>query len=123
MSRGCRNGSSNPLRSGRIRPDQRETDDTTPTIQGPGLRPEHEAAIFTTEDRAMSEDCRRNYRNQIRRMIEWIQDSYIEVFDQSVRVITDEDRDNTSMYYYPDNEYDFNYAGLHPQYTKLSLPI
>jgi hypothetical protein len=54
-------------------------------------------------------------------MIEWIQDSYVEVFDQSVRVITDEDRDNTSMYYYADDEYDFNYAGLHPQYIKAFI--
>jgi hypothetical protein len=66
-----RRGSSSgrPDHTGRIRPDQRDTDDTTPTVHGTGLRPEHAAAIFTTEDKSMSDGCRRNYRNRIRRMI------------------------------------------------------
>lgn len=106
---------------GRIRPDQRNTDDTTPTIEGPGLRPEHEAAIFSTEDKSMSDGCRRNYRNRIRRMIEWMKDSYPDVFEQSVRVVTNEERDNAASYYWPDDEHDFKYAGLNPQYIKAFL--
>ena len=57
---------------GRIRPDQRDTDDTTPTVVGPGLRPDHQAAIFSTEEKAVTDVCRRDYRNRIQRMIDWL---------------------------------------------------
>ena len=40
----------NGQRGGQIRPDQRDTDDTTPTVVGPGLRPDHQVTIFITRE-------------------------------------------------------------------------
>ena len=54
-------------------------------------------------------------------MIEWMKDSYPDVFEQSVRVVTNEERDNAASYYWPDDEHDFKYAGLNPQYIKAFL--
>ena len=65
------------------------------------------------EDKSMSD--------RIWRMIEWIKDTYPDEFEQSIRVVTVEERANPALYYYPDDEYDFIYAGLHPQYIKAFI--
>ena len=71
---------------GVIRPHERDTDDVTPTVTGK-LLPEHAAAIFNTEDKAMSNPGRREYRNHLRRMIVWIQEKYESIAEQIVRVV------------------------------------
>ena len=119
-SRGHSSGGAAP-QSGRIRPDQRSTDDTTPTVEGPGLQPGHQAAIFSTEDKSMNDNCRRDYRNRIRRVIDFLHTEYPEVADVSVRVVRDEERDDPTKYYKPDDAYDFIYSGLNAQYIKAFL--
>jgi hypothetical protein len=47
------------------------------------------------EDKSMSD--------RIWRMIEWIKDTYPDEFEQSIRVVTVEERANPALYYYPDD--------------------
>jgi hypothetical protein len=108
-------------RSGVIRPHERETDNVTPTVNGAGLRPEYEAAIFNTEDKSMASIGRRDNRNRIRRMIMWIQENYPDIADRSVQTVLLEEKDMPHRYYWPDDDYDFVYAGLDPQYIKAFL--
>jgi hypothetical protein len=102
--------------TGRIPAHLRDTDDTTLTITGEDIRPEHAAAIFTTTDQGTTEGVRRNYRSRNRTVIKWLWENYPQAAELSTRHITTEEKSNPHLYYYPQDEYDFVYSGLNPKY-------
>ncbi len=105
--------------TGRIPAHLRDTDDTTLTITGEDICPEHAAAIFTTTDQGTTEGVRRNYRSRNRTVIKWLWENYPQAAELSTRCITTKEKSNPHLYYYPQDEYDFVYSGLNPKYTLL----
>ena len=69
----------------------------------------------------MSDTCRRDHRNQIRRIINWLCEKYPDACDASTVVVTIELRADPSMYFFDSDEYDLKYAGLDPQYILVFL--
>lgn len=84
--------------------------------QTPTERPEHAAAIFNTTDQGTTEGVRKNYRSRNRTVIKWLWENYPKAAELSTRRTTAEDRRNPHLYYYAQDEYDFIYSGLNPQY-------
>jgi hypothetical protein len=105
---------------GHIRPEDRLTNDTTATNMGGGLTADHQAAIFSTQHQGMSDASRKDHRNQIRRIIDWLREKYPDVCDASTVVVTIELRADPSMYYF-DSEYVLKFVGLDPQYILAFL--
>ena len=62
---------------GRIRPEDRLTDDTTATNTRGGLSADHQAAIFSMQHQGMSDTCCREHHNRIRRIINWLREKYL----------------------------------------------
>ena len=106
---------------GRIRPEDRLTDDTTATNTGGELSADHQAAIFSTQHQGMSAASRKDHRNRIRRIINWLREKYPDVCDASTVVVSVEMSADPSMYYFDGDEYDLKYAGLDPQYILAFL--
>ena len=106
---------------GRIRPEDRLTDDTTATNTGGELSADHQAAIFSTQHQSMSAASRKDHRNRIRRIINWLREKYPDVCDASTVVVSVEMHADPSMYYFDGDEYDLKYAGLDPQYILAFL--
>jgi hypothetical protein len=97
------------MHRGRILLHERDTDDSTPTVSGGTLSAEHQVVIFVTEDQGMSDAVRKDHRSRLRRIIKWLQEHYPDVSDQSVRVVTIEEKANSRLYYYPLDQYDLVY--------------
>ena len=103
---------------GVIRPHERDTDDVTPAVTGNLLPSKHEQAIFNTEDKAMSSPVRLEHRNRIRRMILWLDEYYPDIAEQSVHVVTAEEKATPTRYYQNDDDRDFIYNRLDAKYIK-----
>ena len=100
-------------RHGRIHPHQRETDNTTHTI-GANIQIENfETDLHETKDLEMSKAVRRDYRNRIRRIIEYWEGNLPDYATLGVRNVPIEDQTNITLYYFNGSfKKDIVYSGL-----------
>jgi hypothetical protein len=102
---------------GRIQAHQRTTDDTTPTITAAaGLSKAHQRAIFMTSDQGITAKVRKDYRARLRRFINFLFSDYPDIFEDATVLISQEQRDDPAMYYYPQDLRDLKYSGLDVSY-------
>mgnify|MGYP006157755839 CR=1 FL=1 len=101
---------------GRIPAHERVTDDTTPTITATGISEAHQRAIFATSDQGISARVRKDYRLRIRRFVNFIFINYPEVYEHATVLISQEQRDDPGMYFYPQDIRDLTYSGLDVSY-------
>ena len=91
----------NGQHGGRIRVHQRRTDDATPLIGGViALQVHHTTVITTTWDKYMTDKCRKDYRNRIKRFIEWFKVSYPSYYDEGTRDLSPEELADPSNVYH-----------------------
>ena len=86
---------------GRIRAHHRQTDDNTPTIGvGITLQDENMFAITTTEDKSMTDKSRRDYRNRLKRFIEWCRVNYPMYYNKGTRDLSVEEHADPIQFYH-----------------------
>lgn len=109
--------------SGRIRVHERNINDEAAVIGGEiELSAEHRADVVATEQRVMEDKTRREYRNRIKRIYEWLQGSadYPDYFEQGVRVLTAEEKADEVQFHHK-NDHDLIYTGLNVKVIKAFL--
>ena len=102
--------------TGRIPAHQRITDDTTPTITATGISEAHQRAIFATSDQGITARVRKDYRQRIRRFVNFIFTNYPDVYEHATILVSQEQRDAPGMYFYPQDIRDLTYSGLDVSY-------
>ncbi|KAL7541385.1 hypothetical protein ACHAXR_011858 [Thalassiosira sp. AJA248-18] len=108
---------------GRIRPGDRDTDDiTAPIAAGVGLAAADAAAIEETESKSMTDRCRKDYRNRIKRIIAWLstKEEYRECYRDGIRELSEEERTKPNKYYF-NHTHDLVYAGFRVDIFKAFL--
>ena len=84
---------------GRINPHDREMDENTPTVTGPGISAEHAAAIFATANQGLSKKVRTEHRSRIRRFINFLFEQYPVIYEEcTILVSQDECTDPTNYF-------------------------
>ena len=101
---------------GRIPAHQQTTDDTTPTITTTGLSEAHQHAIFATSDQGITAKVRKDYRARLRRFVNFIFIYYPDIFEDATVLISQEQRDDPAMYFYPQDHRDLKYSGMDVSY-------
>jgi hypothetical protein len=109
--------------TGRIHPHQRQTDDTTTTIAGEGISAEHQANVFDTTQKGMTDKHRSEHRGRIRRFIKFVQKNYPTFYENCTRIITPEEKADPNKFYYEKDERDLIYAGFDPWYLLAFLGV
>ena len=102
--------------SGRINPHDRETDENTPTVKGPGISAEHAAAIFTTANQGLSKKVRTEHRLRIQRFINFLFEQYPVIYEECTILMSQDERANPTKYFSDKDIRDLVYAGMDPQY-------
>lgn len=121
MARGGGRGGRRRGGGGRIRPSDRDTDDTTsPIAAGVALNANDVAAIEATQSMSMKNPCRRNYRNRIKRFINYTNASYPGYYEAGTRPVSEEEIATENKYYFGHNR-DLIYAGLRVDILKAFL--
>ena len=85
--------------SGRINPHDRNTDDVTPTVVGPGISAQHAAAIFTTAAQGLSKQVRTEHRSCIRCFIKFLFKQYPTINEECTILVSQELRADATNYY------------------------
>jgi hypothetical protein len=107
--------------TGRIRPDQRDTDDTVPIIGADiAIDEEHDAAVQDTESKGMKPRTRNEHRNRQRHIMDWWRNKYPSYFEDGTVALSEEDRNDPTKYYHT-NRRDLRYAGLNVRMVKAFL--
>lgn len=88
-----------PSRTGRIRPHERETNDTA-VILGADIAvlEEHSASVRDTELQHVSESNKRDYRNRLGHIFEFLKEQYPAYYAVGVRALTEAELANPDMY-------------------------
>lgn len=108
-------------RRGRIHVHERDTNTETPIIgQGLALIDEHNAAILDTEDMAMCDKTRKEYRNRIKRICKFWKEKYPDYHEKGTRVLLQEQKEDPALYHF-NNEEDLVYDGLNVNMIKAYL--
>lgn len=108
---------------GRIPPHQRDTDDTAaPIAADVAINDADAAAIAETESQAMGNKCRKDYRNRIKRFINWLSEheNYSEYYAAGTRAVSDEEASMQNKYYF-DHRRDLVYRGFRGDILKAFL--
>ena len=108
--------------SGRIRPDQRDTNDDAPKI---GSHLPKIADLAEKRDRTtrcgMTDSCRRNYRCRIQAIIKFWKEEDPDYYQIGVRKVPAEEYNNEMNYYFPKSakttDEDIVYEGLNEEYV------
>ena len=112
------NATQNHQRAGRIYPHQRNTNDITTTLGANLEEPSNLQEKFNeTEKFSMSVACRRNYRQRIRKIIEFWKEKDPGYYQVGVRAVGEEDQANPTKYFF-DGKFkeDICYAGLNSKF-------
>ena len=98
--------------SGRIRPHERDTNDTTAILGAdiPVLE-EHSISVRDTKIQHVLEGNKRNYRNRLGHIFEFLQERYPAYYAVGVRALTEAELTNPDMYWWK-NKHDLVYEGL-----------
>ncbi len=108
-------------RGGRIRPFERETDDSV-AILGADLEIQaaHSQGVRNTEQRGLVVRTKRNYRNRIKEMYVFFSLNYKDYYDVGVQKLSEEDRVSPDLFHYK-NTHDLIYTGINVQMVKAFL--
>jgi hypothetical protein len=108
-------------RTGRIRPHERDTDDTV-EILGANLAvsAEHTAAVKATERQDLNEKNKRNYRNRLKHIYEWLEIAYPEYYKVGVIELSEAQLEDEDMFYWK-NKFDLIYEGINVGMVKAFL--
>ena len=86
-----------------------------------GLSKAHQRAIFATSDQGITAKVWKDYRARLRRFINFIFTDYPDIFEHSTVLISQEQRNDPVMYYYPQDHRDLKYSGLDVSYCLAFL--
>ena len=113
--------SSTKKKGGRIHVSDRTVDDKTKII-GDDIEIEdvHTNDIIETEQSAMEDKTRREYRNRIKRIIKWIKRKYPSYYEEGIRILDDEEKKDIVKFHHT-NTHDLVYAGLNVKVIKAYL--
>ena len=112
-------GSSRKQGKGRIHPHQRDTDDKVDVIGGAiALPADLEKQYQETAKHEMNDNCRKNYRQRISRIIKFWKTNDREYYDVGVKSVSAEDLAIPSNYYYNRYKEDIVYSGLNVNFLK-----
>jgi hypothetical protein len=99
-------------RGGRIRPHERDTDDTNEILGAEmAVRAQDLANIRQTEEQNKEKKTKIDMRNRLSHIYTFWQDNYPEYYGVGVRPVTDEDRQLPGRFYH-NNTHDLVYSGL-----------
>jgi hypothetical protein len=106
---------------GRIRPHDRETDDSVP-ILGANIevQEEHSAGVRNTEQRGLDLKTKRNYRNRIRDIYTFFSTAYPDYYSVGVRELSEEERKDPDSFFWK-NTHDLIYTGINVSLVKAFL--
>ena len=108
----------NKTSGGRIRPEQRDTDDSVPilgtTLEAPI---DLSTGYMNTMKLDMTDTCRKDYRNRIKRMIKYWRENCADYYQVGVRTVSQEYLGVERYYYYNRFTEDIIYQGLNVQYV------
>ncbi|KAL3804031.1 hypothetical protein HJC23_006422 [Cyclotella cryptica] len=116
MARGGRRGP-----GGRIHVHQRNVDNQTQTIRGDiVINHEHLDGIIETEQRSMEDKTRREYRNRIKHIIDWLMVHYPTYFEEGTRLLSEDEKQDKVFFAHNTNR-DLRYSRLNVQLIKAFL--
>jgi hypothetical protein len=106
---------------GRIRPHDRETDDSAP-ILGADIEVQvvHRQGVRTTEQRGLNVVTKRNYRNRLKEIYTFFKTAYPEYYNVGVQELSEEERTDLDSFHWK-NSHDLIYAGLNVSLVKAFL--
>ena len=108
-------------RNSRIRPEQRTTNDETPTLGTELVLPQDlDARYNKTQKHAMTDTCRRDYRCRIQRVIKFWQVKDPGYYEVGVRDVPLDKYENEMNYFYPSKgrfKEDIIYDGINHKYV------
>ena len=102
--------------SGRTRPHQRDTDDTTPVL-GSGLSALEGflEKYNETNEKSMSVACHKNYRHQLARIISFWKETSPAYYEIGVREVSQEELNDPTRFYFG-RKVDLVYTGMNMQF-------
>jgi hypothetical protein len=107
--------------SGRIRPDQRDTDDSNGILgDDVAIQEEHIASVRATEQQNKERNTKIDMRNRLDHIIKFLRDKYPEYYAVGVKEITEEDRSHSDRFYHK-STHDLIYTGLNVKVVKAFL--
>lgn len=108
-------------RTGRIRPDERDTNDNAAILGANVIGTEaHMASLKETKKCAYNVKTLRDYRNRIKKLIDFWRTNYEGYYDVGVRKLTEEELGDEEKYYWKNTE-DIIYEGLNVKVFLLFL--
>jgi hypothetical protein len=109
-------------RGGRIRPHERNTGDDNVEILGANIAvsAEHTASVKATERQDLNEKNRRNYRNRIKHIYEWLKTEYPEYYNVGVIELSEDQLADEDMFWWK-NKFDLIYEGINVGMVKAFL--
>jgi hypothetical protein len=99
-----------------INPHDRKTDNTTPTVAGPGILTEQATAIFITTARGLSKKVRNKYRSHICCFIKFLYEQYPMTYKECTVLMSEELHAGPMNYYTEEDIRDLVFSNLNLQY-------
>ena len=106
----------NGRRSGRILPHERECDNDAPVIDGNIEIENYEDEVSATTKLEKNDGTRKDYRRRIKAMVGWLEKEHPGYYMVGCRVVSDEDLNNSALYYYGRYKHDLVYRGMNVKY-------
>ena len=107
--------------SGRIRPHDRNVDDPSNIIAcDDTIDAEHASAIVVTEQSHMENKTRNEYRNRIKRIIQFWFTHYPSYYENGTRLLSEAEKADPVKYHHRNNR-DLVYSGLDVKFVKAYL--
>ena len=116
--------SSRQMQGGRIRPQQRETNDLIPKLLGADLLPLPEGLLLKvneTKKHSMKDTCRRDYRNRIKKIIDFWKVEDPQYYEIGVRNVPTDEYEDESNYFFPNSNRSFNQDMIYEGFTEMYL--
>ena len=106
---------------GRIQLSDRDVDDTTAIIDGDiEIEEVHATDIIETEQSSMEDKTRREYRNRIARIYNWMEKKYPTYFENGTRILGEGEMKDTVKFHH-NNKRDLKYSGMNVAIIKAYL--
>ena len=114
---------SRPHRAGRIRAVDRDADDNVEILgANVAVNDDHLDAVRETTSNKIDNQTKRNYRNRLKKMMDFWQNTYPEYYAEGVRVLTEEDLSNPDIYWWK-NTRDVVYTGLNVKFVLAHMAV
>jgi hypothetical protein len=104
--------------AGRIRPDERDTDDAATTLGAslPDIGEEYDANYNASLELSLSKKCRTNYQCRIVRVAKFWQENCPSFYVEATKEVSAQDLVNESKFYYGRHKVDLIYKGFNVKY-------